>query len=91
MKAMCQPCVLTQRLSEALREGGGERVRGAAGANVAPKYTQDCCCPDGDLSLTILKHFSSKCCTLRRKDLYAFSQAGKLLIGLEPVMASNLV
>lgn len=78
MKAMCPPCVLTQRLSEALGEGRWE----AAGANVAPKYTQDRRCPDGDLSLTgafaVLKWFSSKCWTLRRKDLYAFSKAAKL-------------
>lgn len=88
-------CIDTEAVRRVKRgEGrGGEGV--AAGANVAPKYTQDCCCPDGDLSLTgpftILKHFSSKCCTLRKKDLYAFSQAAKLFIGLEPVMASNLL
>lgn len=59
--------------TEAVRSvKGGEQSGGrgeAAGANVAPKYTQACCCPNEDFSLigafTPLKQFSSKCRTLR--------------------------
>lgn len=65
--------------TEAVRSVRGGQGGEAAGANVAPKYTQDRRCPDRDLSLTgafaILKWFSSKLLYTEKKGFVCFQSS----------------